>query len=82
MLKILIVVLLIGVIVSLISGLTFLFKDADKPGSRRLLHSLGVRIALAAALLLTIGYGIYSGELRLGTNAPWHDAMHPQESGE
>ena len=82
MLKILIVILLIGVIASLISGLTFLFKDADKPDSRRLLHSLGVRIALAAALLLTICYGIYSGELRLGTNAPWHDTIHPQQPEE
>ena len=79
MLKVIIVFLLIGVLISLFSGLTFLFKDSEEPGSRRLLHALGVRISLAAALLATIGYGIYSGELRLGTNAPWHNAIHPAE---
>jgi len=72
LLKIIIVVLLIGVIVSLFSGLVFLFKDAEKPDSRRTLHALGVRITLAAALLLTVFYGFYTGQLRLGTNAPWH----------
>ncbi len=73
MLKIIIVVLFIGVVVSLLSGLAFLFKDADKPESRRTLHALGVRITLAVALLASIAYGFYTGELRLGTNAPWHD---------
>jgi hypothetical protein len=82
MLKIIIVVLFIGVLISLFSGLTFLFKDAEAPESRRLLHALGVRIALAAALLASIGYGIYSGELRLGVNAPWHDTIHSAEEME
>ena len=72
MLKIIIVVLLIGVVASLISGLAFLFKDTDAPESRRTLHALGVRITLAGALMLTVGYGLYTGELRLG--APWHGA--------
>lgn len=82
MLKIIIVVLFVGVLISLFSGLTFLFKDAEAPESRRLLHALGVRITLAAALLATIGYGIYSGELRLGVNAPWHDTIHSEERSE
>ena len=73
MLKIIIVVLLLGVIISLFSGLAFLFKDADRPESRRTLHALGIRITLAGALLLSIAYGFYTGQLRLGTNAPWHD---------
>ena len=67
-----IVILLIGVVASLMSGLFFLFKDSEKPESRRLLHALGVRITLAALLLSTIFDGIYTGQLRMGTNAPWH----------
>jgi len=72
LLKVIIFVLLIGVIVSLFSGLFFLFKDAEKRDSRRTLHALGVRVTLAAALLATVFYGFYTGQLRLGTNAPWH----------
>ena len=72
-LKSIIIVLLIGVVASLMSGLFFLFKDSQEPTSRRLLHALGVRITLAALLLSTIFYGFYTGQLRMGTNAPWHD---------
>ncbi|XOV83847.1 MAG: DUF2909 domain-containing protein [bacterium] len=86
MLKVIIVVLLIGVIISLFSGLVFLFKDTDKADSKRTLYALGVRITLAGALLLTIFYGFYTGELRIGTNAPWHNAtqqlLEEQSEGE
>jgi len=71
-LKVIIIVLLIGVIISLFSGLVFLFKDSGREDSKRTLYALGVRIALAAALLSTMFYGFYTGQLRLGTNAPWH----------
>ena len=71
-LKVIIFILLIGVIASLGSGLFFLFKDSGRPESRRTLHALGVRVTLAAALVGTIFYGLYTGQLRLGTNAPWH----------
>lgn len=77
LLKIIIVVLLIAVIVSLFSGLVFLFKDSDRTDSKRTLYALGVRVTLAALLLATIFYGFYTGELRLGTNAPWHDREAP-----
>ena len=73
LLKSIIVVLLIGVVASLKSGLFFLFKDSEDPKSRRLLHALGVRVTLATLLLGTIFYGFYTGQLRMGTNAPWHD---------
>lgn len=76
MLKVIIVVLLIGVVISLFSGLVFLFKDTGKSDSKRTLYALGVRITLAGALLLTIFYGFYTGQLRIGTNAPWHNAIH------
>lgn len=74
MLKFIIVVLLIGIVASLASGLVFLFRDAERTDSRRTLHSLGVRVTLAAALLACVFYGFYTGELRLGANAPWHPA--------
>lgn len=73
LLKSIILVLLVGVVLSLFSGLVFLFKDSDRQDSKRTLYALGVRITLAAALLLTVLYGFLSGQLRMGTNAPWHD---------
>jgi hypothetical protein len=69
-LKALIVFLLIGVLVSLFTGLGFLFKDSNRPDSRRTLYALGVRICFAAALLATIGYGLATGQLAL--HAPWY----------
>ena len=65
-------VVIIGVIASLTSGLVFLFKDTEQPDSKRTLYALGVRITLAGLLLSAIAYGFYTGELRMGVNAPWH----------
>jgi RsiW-degrading membrane proteinase PrsW (M82 family) len=79
-LKVVIVVLLIGVVISLFSGLVFLFKDSDKRDSKRTLYALGIRISLAAALLSAVLYGFYTGELRMGTNAPWHAERHPTDA--
>lgn len=68
LLKVIIVVLLIAVIASLTSGLYFLFADL---GSRkRTLYALGIRITLAALLLIAIAYGFYSGQLSV--QAPWY----------
>jgi hypothetical protein len=79
-LKPLIIFLLIGVVASLFSGLVFLFRDSDRNDSKRTLYALGVRITFAGALLVTVFYGFYTGELRLGTNAPWHAERHGAES--
>ena len=70
MLKIAIVLLLIAVLISLASGLFFLYKDQDKTDSRRTLYSLGLRILLASSLIGLIFYGLYTGALTL--KAPWH----------
>ena len=67
LLKTIIVVLLIGLLISLGSGLVFLFRDVGT--TKRTLHSLGVRVALAIALMLTTAYGFFSGQLEVG--APW-----------
>jgi hypothetical protein len=77
LLKILIIVLLAGVVLSLFGGLGLLFKDSAKPQSKRALYALGIRISLAAALLVTVFYGFYSGQLHMGASAPWH---RPPES--
>lgn len=75
LLKTIIVVLFIAVLVSLFSGLNFLVKDLGN-SKRRLLVALGTRITLAALLLGTIGYGIYTGQL--GSTAPWDRKLHPE----
>jgi len=69
LLKFLIIFLFIAVVASLSSGLVFLIKDMGVSDSKRTLYALGVRITLAAALLLTIAYGIQSG--KLANTAPW-----------
>ena len=74
MLKFVIIILLILVILSLSTGLVFLFKDTENTGSKRTRYALGARVVFASLLLIAIGYGFYTGELRIGTNAPWHDA--------
>ncbi len=73
MLKIIIVVLLIAIVLSLFSGAVFFFKDQGS--TKRTLYALGVRITLAILLMLTITYGIFTGQLAL--NAPWHHAGQP-----
>jgi len=67
-LKIIVVILFIGVLVSLTSGLVFLLKDIDSP-KKRGLYALGTRITLATLLMGTIFYGLYTGQL--GSAAPW-----------
>ena len=66
-LKIIILILLAALLVSLGSGLFFLLKDRGK--GRRTVNSLGMRITLAVLLMLTVSYGIFSGQLTI--NAPW-----------
>jgi hypothetical protein len=68
MIKVIIVVLLIAIVLSLFSGAVFFFKDQGN--TKRTLYALGVRVTLAVLLILTIVYGLYSGQLQLG--APWH----------
>jgi hypothetical protein len=81
LLKPIIIILLLGVVISLFSGLVFLFKDTGRTDSRRTWYALGIRVTLATGLLLTILYGFYTGELRIGSNAPWHGADYPADPG-
>lgn len=75
-LKIIVVVLFIGLLISLTSGLVFLLKDIDSP-TKRTLYALGVRITLAALLLITIFYGLYTGQL--GSGAPWDRVLTKEQ---
>lgn len=74
-LKVLVVVLFIGVVISLSSGLVFLMKDVENP-RKRLLYALGIRAALAVALVFTVGYGVYTGQIT--SKAPWDRQYHPE----
>ncbi len=79
LLKITIVLLFFGVLASLSSGLYFLLNDMGSE-SKRTLYALGIRITLAALLLISIFYGLYTG--KLGSTAPWdrHTTLQqPQE---
>jgi len=75
LLKVIIVLLFIGVLISLSSALVFLMKDVGNP-RRRTLYALGIRVVLAIALIGTIAWGIYSGQL--GSQAPWDKQLHPE----
>lgn len=66
--KIVIVMLFIGLIISLTSSFIFLLKDAQSQ-KKRTLYTLGIRITLATLLMATIFYGLATGHL--GSNAPW-----------
>lgn len=67
MLKSIIVLLLIGILISLIVGFIFFYKDQGR--SKRVLYALGVRVTLAVIMMACIFYGLTTGELTL--NAPW-----------
>lgn len=57
--KLLVIAVLIGILVSLGSGLVFLVKDKDD--SRRVLRALTVRVALSVLLFLLIMGAWFAG---------------------
>ena len=67
-LKIIIVLLFAAVVASLSSGLWFLLNDQQD--SKRTLYALGIRITLAALLVIAVAYGVLSGTLAI--QAPWN----------
>lgn len=72
-LKIIIIALFLAIIASLSSGLVFLLKDFGSCQSRRTLYALGIRISLAALLLVAIFYGFETGILH--STAPWDNRI-------
>lgn len=69
MLKALIVILMLALLASLGSGFYYLMLDQGDKSKRRTFHSLGVRLALAIAMLSLITYGVATGQL--GHSNPW-----------
>lgn len=67
MLKLVIVLLLIGIIVSLVCGFVFFYQDKGR--SKRVLYALGVRISLAVLLMACVVFGLATGSLSI--DAPW-----------
>ena len=65
--KPLIIIILILILLSLSGSLFFLFKDQG--AGKRSVYSLGIRVSLAAMLLMLVAYGLYTGEL--GNSVPW-----------
>ena len=69
MLKTLIILLMLALVISLGSGLYFLMVDQGNLEKKRLFTSLGIRLGLATALIITIIVGVATG--RLGNKNPW-----------
>ncbi len=63
MLKVIIGLLLVGVVISLFSGLVFLIKDDND--SKRVVRSLIVRVTLAALIVIVVLFALWTGELKL-----------------
>ena len=57
----LIYAVIILILLSLASSLFFLFKDQGQ--GKRSVYSLGVRVSLAAFLLMLVAYGLSTGQL-------------------
>ena len=57
----LIYAVIILILLSLASSLFFLFKDQGQ--GKRSVYSLGVRVSLAALLLMLVAYGLSTGQL-------------------
>lgn len=69
LLKLFIILFMICLVGSLISGFYFLMVDQGDRHKRRTFHSLGVRLSLALGLAVLIVYGVASGQL--GHRNPW-----------
>ncbi|HEY9034199.1 MAG TPA: DUF2909 domain-containing protein [Pseudomonadales bacterium] len=76
-----IVVLFVLLVIALLSGGFFLFKDQGAKDKKRILWSLGIRVSLAIMLLAVVAYGIFTGQLH--SHAPWsHQPPSSQQNGE
>lgn len=60
---------MLALVISLGSGLYFLMVDQGNLEKKRLFTSLGIRLGLATALIITIIFGVATGQL--GNRNPW-----------
>jgi glycopeptide antibiotics resistance protein len=68
MLRTVIVFLLVAIVISLITGFIFFYKDKGR--SKRVMYALGVRVTLAVILMICVFYGLSTGQLNFQT--PWN----------
>ncbi|MDO8906970.1 MAG: DUF2909 domain-containing protein [Pseudohongiella sp.] len=68
MLRTVIVLLLVAIVISLITGFVFFYKDKGR--SKRVMYALGVRVTLAVILMICVFYGLTTGQLNFQT--PWN----------
>ena len=59
--KLIIIILIVGILLSLASSLFFLF--VDRGGGKRTVYGLGIRVTLAILLIIFVAYGLSTGEL-------------------
>lgn len=67
MLHTIIIFLLVSIIVALVVGFYFFYKDRGR--SKRVMYALAVRVTLALLLMITVFYGLWTGQLNI--EAPW-----------
>jgi hypothetical protein len=75
MLKLIILINFVLLVISLFSGLIFVYKD--KGEGNRVFKTLVTRVGLALSLMALITYGIYSGQI--GSHAPWDVRLNKQD---
>ena len=68
-LKIIIVLLFVGILLTLGGAFYTLMKDQGN-SSKRTAHLLAIRVGLAALLVILVSWGVWSGNL--GLTSPWH----------
>ena len=56
-------------LLSLAGGLFFLLVDKGDTGRKRTVYFLGLRVFIAALLIILVVIGLYTGEL--GNSVPW-----------
>jgi Protein of unknown function (DUF2909) len=66
---------MLALVASLGSGFYFLMLDQGNKEKRRTFHSLGVRLSIAAALMVLIIYSVATGQL--GHSNPWEAGTEP-----
>jgi Flp pilus assembly pilin Flp len=69
LLKIILVLLIIAMLVSLSGALKSLFSEHSAEGQSKTYKWLMIRVSLAAAIILVLIIGFYTGQLTVG--APW-----------
>ena len=74
-LKILIIILFLGLVISLFTGFGFLMTDKGNNNSRRTWNALTIRVTLTVLLLITIIYAVTTGQLH--SQAPWGLSQEP-----